>query len=216
LDQAIQISREIGDQSNVCSVLEILSRNAHGQGNDRLALEYTNDWLKIAQEGGFRMLEGQALFAKGYALLGLGDLMAAEQAFKQSLEIRQELELPGRVIESKGGLVNLALTKGELAGARQDVEDILRDLNLDGSQGKNAAPVDELEGPLLLYMTCYRYLSATGDRRAGLVLEHAYSRLQERAAYLDPEDRASYMENIPLHRELVAACQAALERQKEG
>ena len=45
-----------------------------------------------------------------------------------------------------------------------------------------------------------------GDPRAPIILESAYQRLQERAAKIqDAQLRCSFLENVPHHRDIVAA-----------
>ena len=62
-----------------------------------------------------------------------------------------------------------------------------------------------MEG-LSIYLTCYHVLRGTGDPRAATILETAYTMLRERAARISDEaNRRSYLENVPYHREIVAA-----------
>jgi hypothetical protein len=49
-------------------------------------------------------------------------------------------------------------------------------------------------------------LAAAGDERAASVLETAHATLQEQAAKIPDETmRRSFLENVPYHREIVAA-----------
>ena len=65
-------------------------------------------------------------------------------------------------------------------------------------------------GPLRIYATCYRVLSANGDPRAGEILGAAYPLLRERAATIEGGDlRRSYLENVAAHRQIVALWEEA-------
>ncbi len=60
------------------------------------------------------------------------------------------------------------------------------------------------------YLSCFQVLQAYSDPRAGIVLDRAYQRLQERASQITGDRfRHSYLENVPWHREIVALWQAA-------
>ena len=58
--------------------------------------------------------------------------------------------------------------------------------------------------PFHLYLTCYRVLRASGDPRAGDILEEAHNLLQERAAKISDEaERRSYLGNVAANSEIV-------------
>jgi adenylate cyclase len=55
-------------------------------------------------------------------------------------------------------------------------------------------------------LTCYQVLHAANDPRADAVLERAHAQLQEQATKITDEAmRRSFLENVPYHREIVAA-----------
>src|SRR5262249_22613908 len=64
----------------------------------------------------------------------------------------------------------------------------------------------EIEDPLFPRLVCYRVWSAAGDARAPGALEAAYRELNKLAERSGDEDtRRSILENVPVHREIVAA-----------
>jgi hypothetical protein len=70
----------------------------------------------------------------------------------------------------------------------------------------SGAAIENAEEPLRVELTCYQVLHAADDARAAAVLEAAYCRLQERAGKIaDAETRRMFLENVPFHRELLAA-----------
>jgi hypothetical protein len=85
--------------------------------------------------------------------------------------------------------------------ALTEVEEILSYLETGHLQGT-------LE-PLRVTLTCYRVLDAAGDPRQTKILTEAYRHLQERATAIDDEElRRSYLENVAVNRELLAAWEA--------
>jgi hypothetical protein len=65
-------------------------------------------------------------------------------------------------------------------------------------------PLDGTREPFRIYLTCYRVLRANHDPRAKELLETAHHTLQERAAGIaDEEQRRSFLENVPPHREIL-------------
>jgi hypothetical protein len=60
--------------------------------------------------------------------------------------------------------------------------------------------------PLRAELTCYQVLRINGDPRARAILESAYQRLQEQAAKIpDAATRRMFLENVPNHRDSLAA-----------
>ena len=80
--------------------------------------------------------------------------------------------------------------------------------------------LDETYETMRVYMTCYRVLIAHDDKRAAPILQAAREELQRRAANIsDQELHRSLLENVPWHREALAAWQAAQsdhERKTKG
>jgi hypothetical protein len=90
-----------------------------------------------------------------------------------------------------------------LAGATKFVEALLAAMDrLDGGERRQ------------VLFTCHQVLARTGDSRAPGLLVRVYDELQTRAATITDADlRRSFLDNVPLHREIVrtwAAQQAAL------
>ena len=61
-----------------------------------------------------------------------------------------------------------------------------------------------------MYLTCYQVLREGGDPRAEAILGTAHETLAARAASIDDETkRRRFLENIPHHRQIVAAWEAS-------
>jgi adenylate cyclase len=198
LEAALRIDREIGDRIGSGWALAYLSRVYHLRGNDADACAYAQDSLGIAEEMGERPLQGDALNYLGSAYARMGDLTAAADAYRRALTIRRDMGQAHLATEPLAGLARVLLARGDLVKARAHVEKILRHL----AQGS----LDGTEEPFRVYLTCYLVLLADHDSRAQEVLEQACAMLQKRAAAItSAEQRRSFLENLPAHRELIEA-----------
>ncbi|OIP71465.1 MAG: hypothetical protein AUK43_06115 [Oscillatoriales cyanobacterium CG2_30_40_61] len=89
--QALTISREIGDRRGEGSALGNLG-NAYGSlGQYQQAIEYHQQYLMIAREIGDRRGEGNALGNLGSAYLSLGQYQQAIDYYQQALTILREI-----------------------------------------------------------------------------------------------------------------------------
>jgi tetratricopeptide (TPR) repeat protein len=183
-------------------VLSSLGLLSHRRGDDQAAYEYDQQALHIAQELGERRLMGYVLCRLGYALMGLGRLAEAADAYWQALTLRREMGQPNLAMEPLAGLARVALAQGDLPQARRHVAEILDYLET-GSLGGT----DE---PFQVYLACYRVLcAAREDSLAQAILNKTYQLLQEWATRISDEGlRRSFLENVAAHREIVEAIQS--------
>jgi predicted ATPase/class 3 adenylate cyclase len=197
-ERALQILREIGYRQGEGEILANLSLTSHQLGDDKAALEYSQQALLIAQELGDRHIQGYALMHMGHALARMGLAVKAVNNYRKALALRRELGQPKLVVESLAGLAHVSLVQDDLAQAQAQVEQILDFLESDTLEGTSE--------PFRVYLVCYRVLLASRDTRARDVLETAFHLLQERTAKIDDEElRRSFVENVPVHREILAA-----------
>jgi len=194
----LRICREIGERYGACIALLNSGLVSHNQGDNETAHEYSQQALELAQSIGSRTHQGYTWTVLGHVLAGLGRLAEAMDAYHRALALRRELNEHHLVIESLAGLSLVSLAQNDLDQAQAQVEEILsylEDNTLDGT-----------EEPFRVYLTCYRVLHAGQDARAGDVLGRAYRLLQERSAKIgDEEMRRAFLENVPYHRDIVAA-----------
>jgi tetratricopeptide (TPR) repeat protein len=154
--------------------------------------------LQIARAIGDRFTQVNALLVIGHAALDLGRRSEAVAMYREALDIRNELGQPNLATESLAGLARVALAQDDLVEALGYVETLLAYL-----EGGTPDGTDE---PLRVYLTCYRALEAVHDPRAEPILTAAYMLMQERAAKIpDEPTRRMFLEDVPYHRELVAA-----------
>ena len=146
----------------------------HYLGGHETALKYSQDALQMAQEIGDRAKEGAMWMKLGHALLGLGRLEEAAEAYQNSVALRRELDQPNLATEPLAGLARVALAQRDLARAQAHVEEILSHLETGTLHGTIA--------PFEVYLTCYRVLRARPYSPGKEILAPAYHLLQARAA----------------------------------
>jgi hypothetical protein len=65
-------------------------------------------------------------------------------------------------------------------------------------------PLEGVDVPIGIYLTCYYVLQSCGDGRADDVLGQAHDRLMTNAEkVIDPVIRSIFLERVPAHRELI-------------
>lgn len=194
--RALNIYREIDNQQGEGWVKLILASLLNKVGDYKGAIAHSREALKITQDSGARSMEGGAWTVLASGLSKQGKLEEAGDAFRKGLDIRSELKDQNAVMESISGLAQVALEQGERLRAKDLVEEILQYIE--------NTPIEGIDEPLEIYLTCYHVLRANQDPRADKVLATAHELLHERADKISDEDmRRSFLENIASHREIV-------------
>jgi hypothetical protein len=147
-------------------------------------------------------MQAHALTCLGHALVGLGDLDGAGEAYAQSYDLRRALHQRNYAVEALAGLARVSYARGDLEQASTHVARILSYLHRHS--------LDGTVEPFRIYMTCYQILQAHGDPRAEHILSQAHRQLQERVSKIgDGTLRRSFLESVPAHREVINAYQLA-------
>jgi ATP/maltotriose-dependent transcriptional regulator MalT len=187
--------RANGDRVIESTMLTSLSRLALMQGDDARALALARSSLEIAEASQAPQDEAAALLTVGESELSLGRTAAARQAFEQARVRAAEINDPYR-FDAAAGLARVALAQGDLPGALREVEALLADVEGGTWQGVDMASLIEL--------TCYQVLARHHDAQADGWLRRAHDTLQAQAAAIaDDTMRQSFLQNIPVHREIV-------------
>jgi hypothetical protein len=146
--------------------------------------------LVLSRKAGDKSGEAWSLLYKGYAHLLFNDVQRAEEAFRYSAVIRNELGQPGMRIESITGLIQTLSLKGD-AAALSEAENV-------ASYLQSGNTLDGAEAPLRVYYTCYLVLEKAQDPRASTLLHSAVQLLETQVSKLrDEESRRKYVENVP-------------------
>ncbi len=198
LEEALRMDRALGNRRSEAVALINLSGIAVRQGEDARALAHAQAALRIATEVRGVRTEVYALLCLGDAELALGRHDAAAAAYGRARELGTAISEVQR-LDATAGLARVALAREDLDQAVEPVEWLLRNLAAGGTlQGANSAP--------RVHLICHQVLARRGDPRAPGLLQAAHDAILAVAdAIDDPELRRSYLQNIPEHREVVAA-----------
>ena len=200
LEGSLKLSRIAGARSLECGPLTDLSHTLLRQGDAVQALRVAREVLDTAATVQARDFEAQSLYRIGEAELALGHLDAAASAFERAEAMAAAID---HTIEhdAVAGRARVALAGADIPGAMRFVERLLA-----SSAAESGADAK------LILLTCYQVLASAGDPRAPSLLDRAHALLQSRAATIDdPALRASFLTQIPEHREIVAAWKQRLE-----
>jgi class 3 adenylate cyclase/tetratricopeptide (TPR) repeat protein len=199
MEQSLRSAREVEDLFQEAYVLANLSALVFNLGDYSSAMAYAGEGLTLSLETGDRSATAWCLIAQGNVYLKIGAILRSQEAYQEALEIRQTLGQPNLACEAQAGLAQAALAQQDLTTARDHTEAILAHLQGGGS-------LEGVEEPVWVYWTCFRVLQATGDPRAGSILESAYTQLQIQAAHIARDDlRQSFLFNIEANRAILEA-----------
>ncbi len=216
--EAARLARAAGDLPRQARAYIRMGSALRSQAKYAEARQYLEQALDLARKENLTKIEGSCLANLGIIVDLSGDSVASQSYFERFLELSRQagdrieesnalnnllLHSAGRdhlSIESRAGLARTALAQHNLRRARAEVEPILEHL------AKNS--LESAAEPLRVHFICYQVLSAAGDPRSGEILQQAYVLMQERAAKLDENQRRTYLENVPVNRELASLIHA--------
>lgn len=194
--QASELSRQIGQRQGEGIVQINLALVFLCQGAPAGAREFARNALQLLHVAGDRLGQAAALRVAGHAELALGERTSSSEYFGASRALFEELGLEHLAIEAIAGQALQALVSHDLATALECVDLIL-------ARQANGSSLGGTDEPLRIGLICYQVLAAARDVRAAAALTAAHVELQSRAAQIaDPVRRASFLENVPWHREL--------------
>jgi len=199
LEQSLTVSREVGNPYVETNALINLSAAAGAMNDAQASLLYARKALEVCHKTGDRSSEAWSLLYGGYAHLLLRDFQHAEESFRHSMAIRDELGQPSLKMEPLAGLIQTLLLNGNHVAARIETQKILSDLEQGGT-------LDGTEEPLRVYYACYLALETLQDPRSRDVLRAAAQLLKVQVAKLrDEGTRQTFVENVPWRRSIQQA-----------
>jgi tetratricopeptide (TPR) repeat protein len=202
-EEALSLHRGTGDRLGEAWTLVLLGTVCVELGDGSGAREWLAEGARVGHD--------VVPWFEAQAIRTLGDLSARvegndDQAgahYRQALRLFQERGSRVGECQARRGLAWVALRKRDRQEALSHVEWIL------GYVKAHATDSWMMPGFLRFHWTCYSVLRACDDPRAEEILDIAYRLLHERAEAVDDETlRRSYLENVPYHREIVAAWEA--------
>lgn len=195
------LCREIGQRMAEGYLLCNMAHISVMRGGAAASVELSAQGLDIAGRLKDRDLQASLLCTRGHAHAALQQQDDADRCYRESLAIYREIGRPTMPPEPIAGLARLSLAAGGLADATRFVDEILSHFDGGGT-------VDGTEDPLWIYLTCHRVLDTAKALRAGELLEAGHELLMQRAQPLGPDERATFLGNVPSHRAIVAAWSA--------
>ena len=206
LKQALLTSREVGNIYLETISLINLSATTGVENDAQASLAYAENAWELSRKTGDRSDEAWSLLYMGYAYLLLNNLQQAEESFRHSISIRDDLKQPGMRIESLAGLVQTLLLKGDSIAAMSETESIISYLETGGT-------LEGTEEPLRVYYACYLALDNVEDQRSSEMLHRGAQLLKAHLSKLEDEDlRHMYVENVPWR----LAIQQAWHKNRKG
>ncbi|HSR34000.1 MAG TPA: tetratricopeptide repeat protein, partial [Anaerolineae bacterium] len=197
-ERNLQLAREIGDSYTQTISLINLSSHAGSMGEVAAAVDFAEQGLALSRHSKDRNLEAWALTYLGNGLFESGLLHRAVEAYQGALELRQQLNQEVLATEPAAGLARIYLQQGQSAAARQHAEEILAQLELDGT-------LEGTDQPLRVYLNCYLVLTRAGDPRATRILNTAHDMLKTRANGIsDPAARHLFLGKISHNKEILS------------
>jgi tetratricopeptide (TPR) repeat protein/tRNA A-37 threonylcarbamoyl transferase component Bud32 len=195
--RALDIRQELDDEAGMSETLGFFGLLRHHQGEAGGALEYLNRAVAIARAVSAELEEARALYFLGRIQQAAGQLVAAEDSYRKSLALRDELGQTHLAIEPRAALAEVSLAQGGVGEAFNHINRVMQHL------GDRTA--DGLDDPARLYLSTYRVLNQLDDRRALDVLDEGYYFVQVRANRMTDEDARQVYLDIAANRDLLAA-----------
>jgi len=201
-DTVLAMSRAHGDRSSECVALTGLSAVALWQGDETRALALARQALDLAVATRLREFEGVAWMRLGAAELAFGRRAAARDAYGRAHAVAVSIEV-GWQHDASAGLARVALADGNAAAAVAALKPLLDHIAAGGT-------LDGSEHPREVELGCHQALTRAGDPRATDWLARAHGALMAQADAIsrstsDVTLRQGFLQNIPHHREIVAA-----------
>lgn len=200
LAEGLPLARELSladDEARMLSSLAELLTNA---GQYDAAGEALDRAEQLAREMGSVYLLATIHFRAGELALASGAYGQAVERFEQSL----------REYEASGYAYYQISTRSFLAAAHHRLGDLATAVRLSRQAMAEMESQPEDTPSLDVYWHHYQIMTAAGEPEAAYAaLQRAYAELQKRYATLtDPVWQRGYIEDVPLHRQIVAAWKA--------
>ena len=200
-ERCIELCQFNKDRQSESGAVSNLGLVLHDAGDNQAAREHSEKALAIKRAIGDRRGEAYALHHLALALEALAGglpegLDAARDTYQGALNLRREIGQSGSAVDDLAGLARVAFTQGQVDQAQALVQEAWDWIAAHGDAG--------LAYPVRVYLTASDVWAATGQAGlAGEALAAAERFVQDRADRISDEDlRRSFLEQVPLHREL--------------
>jgi tetratricopeptide (TPR) repeat protein len=202
LERALDLSRIMGDRQAEAEALFLFGRLWRSQGD--LDAAWSSMQLARGQFAamGHRRSEMDACLWLGQLAFDKGDIELARDTLSIALDFFCEVDRQDRCGQTYALLARLAVVEGRLEDGRKLAEQAVNILE--------ALSKEDIHLPLSTYLDCIHALQTLSDeQRATSLLQDAWVVLQERVDRIqDPIIRASYLDNVATHCEIVRMVEA--------
>ena len=198
LRQALKLAQDVGARHVACGPLGNLSQLALWQGDAAQALAWARTGAETAEAVEAPEFLAQTLIRLAEAELALGHAAQAAAAYERAEAVGRDGAGAGIECDALAGRARAALVAGDTATAMRHAAVLLARIeSADGLQGADEKAV---------LFGCHEVLTQAGDPRAADLLARAHDVLGRRAATIsDAALRASFLDNVPLHRSILQA-----------
>jgi len=205
LDRALQIIRSLGDRLTEAHALGFLALLYYYRQENEAALGFALQANAFDQEVSLRPYHTNHAIYLGHIFLCLARLDEARAAYQQAYQICGQTGEENLRAEASAGLARVDLEAGYGEQALDRVETLLLHLYRPHETPLDNTPLDGMDEPVRVWLTCYYVLQANRDARAQLVLAQCGCVLEDMTARLaDEGQRRNFLENIHSHRALNA------------
>jgi tetratricopeptide (TPR) repeat protein len=195
ISAALPIMERVGDRANVSTAQCVLASTYHARGDFESAAEWMKRATALNAEIGARLNETGTRAVLGKIYLEMDRPKLAQHQFHESHRLAVEIGDPTRVRIAQIGMAQTALALGNLATAREQINDVMSDDRWQSAYNPAERAFD-----------IYHVLAALNDARASRKLQQAHDLLQEQADCISDQGyRHSFLHHVPLHRAILNA-----------
>lgn len=200
--RALQLARRMADREGEATSLSNLGLLSAYQGDVDQGRRLMEEALEQNRAMGHRRGEASTLHHLGVVELSEKRVQAAQKSLALALALREEIGETGNALVTRAWLGLAYLAAGGSREARSCVEEISAGLEAEGYGGDS--PEQEI-----WWAVCQIWEECGEAERAREALVRAYRLVQEKADRIsDPALRRSFLEQVPVNREIVRAWQA--------
>jgi len=197
--QALELNRSIGNRAGEAEVLALRSQAALYLGELENAHQWSTLSAQAAEDVGDRGSLALAFSVQAQALAASGHLRRASDAWQRVILLYTEIEQAELVLNAQAGQAWICWQQGQMVEAQQSAGEVASALL--------SLPPAPVSTTIWAALTTWQVLSALSDSRASRVLQAAGAQLLAQADHIEVSQRQSFLQNIPHHRQLLAAYQ---------
>ncbi len=195
-ERGVEIRQEMGVPHEGSLAAVEASWLRFDRGEIEVALCQLRETLADAEARDARQVLSAGLTLLGEILAAVGEYDEATVVGKRALALWQEMAQPHRAIDAQINLAQIAWEQGNRSQAQALAEQVMAYLQTKG--------IDGVMRPFRAYLVVYRIWQVSENDRATVLLQTACTRLRTLAIKIsDPTLRRSFLENVPVHAELL-------------